>query len=210
MNCRFCFRQNYPYSIEKELKNEIEVIEKDPSIYEVILSGGDPLSLSDQKLEKLIEKLDNIPHLKILRFHSRFPVGIPERITEDLVKILKNSRLQIFFIIHTNHPEELDHDLFNFLKKMNVPLLSQTVLLRGINDNIETLYNLFLKLSSNGIIPYYLHQLDKVKQASHFEVSIKKGKQLIKELRTLLPGYAVPNYVHEIPHKFHKSVLTED
>lgn len=207
MNCRFCFRQNYPYEAEKELADEIEAIRNDPSLVEVILSGGDPLSLSDERLGNLIEKLSAIPHLKLLRFHTRFPIGIPERITDAFVAMIQKSRLQTIFVLHTNHPKELDEDLFIALKKIGVPLLSQTVLTKGVNDSVETLKELFLTLSCNGVIPYYLHQLDRVKQASHFEVPIERGQALIQELRKCLPGYAVPTYVQEIVGENSKTVL---
>ena len=207
MNCRFCFRQNYPYEGEKDLEAELDAIRQDPTLFEVILSGGDPLSLSDDRLKSLIEALDTIPHLKLLRFHTRVPIGIPERITEEFIAILKKSRLQTIFVLHTNHPRELDDDIFAALKKIPAPLLSQSVLLKGVNDTIETLKELFLKLSFNGVIPYYLHQLDRVKQASHFEVSIEKGKKLMSELRGCIPGYAMPTYVQEVPFENAKTPL---
>jgi len=207
MHCRFCFRQNYSYEAEKNMQKELDTICNDPSIFEVILSGGDPLSLSDERLGSLIDSLDKIPHLKLLRFHTRFPIGIPERITEKFLAILEKSRLQTIFVLHTNHPRELDRDVLSALKKIQTPLLSQTVLLKGVNDNKETLKELFLKLSCHGIIPYYLHQLDRVQQASHFEVPIETGKKLIQELRGCLPGYAVPTYVQEIPFKKAKTPI---
>lgn len=212
MNCRFCFRQNYPYEKYEKAEpfhEEIKILQEDPSIFEVILSGGDPLSLSDDKLRELINSLETIPHLKLLRFHTRFPIGIPERITEEFLKILKDSRLQTIFVLHTNHPRELDHDVLSSLKRIPGPLLTQTVLLKGVNDNLSTLKSLFLKLTMHGIIPYYLHQLDRVQQAAHFEVPIEKGKKLIQELRECLPGYAVPQYVQEITNERHKTPLVD-
>ena len=155
------------------------------------------------------QALDHIPHLKLLRFHTRFPIGIPERITEEFLATLEKSRLQIIFVLHTNHPRELDTEVLAALKKIPAPLLSQTVLLKGVNDNKETLKELFLKLSCHGIIPYYLHQLDRVKQASHFEAPIETGKKLIEELRGCLPGYAVPTYVQEIPFKKAKPPIVQ-
>ena len=210
MNCRFCFRQNYPYEQTiPSFHEEIKMLKEDSSIFEVILSGGDPLSLSDDKLRELIHSLEKIPHLKLLRFHTRFPIGIPERITEEFLKILKDSRLQTIFVLHTNHPRELDDDVLYSLKKIPGTLLSQTVLLKGVNDNLSILKSLFLKLSMHGIIPYYLHQLDRVKQAAHFEVPIEKGKKLIQELRECLPGYAVPQYVQEIANEGYKTPLVD-
>lgn len=208
MHCRFCFRQNYPYEGTNDFEEELSLIAQDPSLVEVILSGGDPLSLSDERLKDLIEGLEKIPHIKLLRFHTRFPIGIPERITETFINILKKSRLQTVFILHTNHPRELDEDVFGALQKIPGTLLSQTVLIKGVNDSLETLKELFLTLSCQGIIPYYLHQLDRVKQASHFEVPIEEGLELIQKLRECLPGYAVPTYVQEIPFENAKSIIT--
>lgn len=210
MNCRFCFRQNYPYLSDKDFSKEIALIKKDPSLHEIILSGGDPLSLGDAALKTLIDELGTIPHLKLLRFHTRFPLGIPERITPTFLSILENTTLQPIFLLHTNHPDEIDSDVAASLKKiqhLGVPILSQTVLLRGINDSLSTLKTLFLKLVSHGIIPYYLHQLDRVTQASHFEVPITDGQALIETLRSHLPGYAIPTYVQEVPMRSHKTPL---
>lgn len=211
MHCRFCFRQNYPYSESPtDFSKELEIIAGDPSIHEVILSGGDPLSLGDKKLTLLIENLSAVPHVKILRFHTRFPIGIPERITQTFLETLENSRLQTFFLLHINHPKELDADVFASLKKIQkrgVPVLTQTVLLKGINDNLETLKTLFLNLIEEGIIPYYLHQLDPVQGAAHFDVPIQEGLDLIAMLRKNLPGYAIPTYVKEIPHKKSKTPI---
>ena len=209
MHCRYCFRQNYPYHSEGDFQKELDTIKNDLTIHEVILSGGDPLSLSDTRLENLVKDLEKIPHIKIIRFHTRFPIGIPERICESFTKILEQSRFQFIFIIHVNHAKELDNVVFNSLKKLQtlgIPILSQTVLLAGVNDNKQTLKNLFLTLIHNGIIPYYLHQLDPIMQGQHFDVPIEKGLTIIKELEKDLPGYAVPKYVREIP--FEKSKQT--
>ena len=207
MNCRFCFRQNYPYESDSTLTEEIEMIRNDPTIHEVILSGGDPLSLSNERLQSILSDLESIPHLKLLRFHTRFPLGIPERITPTFIEMLEKSPLQTIFILHTNHPNELDDDVFEALRKVPAPVLTQTVLLKGVNDSVQTLKALFLKLVTHGIIPYYLHQLDRIEQGGHFEVPIESGKKLIEALRAELPGYAVPTYVQEIPFKKSKSPL---
>jgi EF-P beta-lysylation protein EpmB len=211
MNCRFCFRQNFDYATEtKGFKEELSLIAQDPSLSEIILSGGDPLSLSNETLKELIDQLEKIPHLKLLRFHSRFPIGIPERIDAGFLNMLKNTRLQPIFIIHTNHPRELDDDIFAALKKLqclNIPLLSQTVLLQEVNDNEETLKMLMLQLVHHGVMPYYLHQLDRVQGTAHFEVSQEKGKSLMETLLASLPGYAVPRYVREIPGSTNKTPL---
>lgn len=210
MHCRFCFRKNYPYTpSSNDFSRELDIIAADSSLHEVILSGGDPLSLSDEVLSDLIENLSAIPHLKLLRFHTRFPIGIPERITPGFVQILKASRLQTIFTLHTNHPRELDSDLFEALQTLQVPILSQTVLLKGVNDQFETLKTFFLTLVQNGVIPYYLHQLDRVQGTAHFEVPTEVGKKLIKSLREALPGYAVPTYVQEVPHRLSKTPTCE-
>jgi len=211
MNCRFCFRQNFDYEVENNsFAEELEVISADPTISEVILSGGDPLSLADSTLEKLLGALDQIPHIKRIRFHTRFPIGIPERIDDSFLDMLSKIRAQIWFVVHTNHANELDDDVLVHLKKLQklgIVLLSQTVLLKGVNDNVKTLKDLFEKLSNNGIAPYYLHQLDKVQGAAHFEVSAKDGKQFIQEIAKQLSGYAVPKFVCEIPGEPGKTIL---
>ncbi len=210
MHCRYCFRQNFDYAKQKGFQEEISQIKGDTTLREVILSGGDPLSLSDRVLKELIDDLSSIPHLKRLRFHTRFPIGIPERITPKLIALLKECPLQTWFVIHCNHPRELDTDVLQALKaiqKCGIPVLNQAVLLRGVNDTIETLQGLCETLADNGIHSYYLHQLDRVQGAAHFEVSQKEGKRLIEELRTRIAGYAVPTYVQEIANKHSKSVI---
>lgn len=210
MHCRFCFRQNFSYApLQSQFDREIAYIAGDPTIKEIILSGGDPLSLSDAYLEDLCKRLSAISHVQIIRFHTRFLIGIPERITDGLLsKLPKN--IQIYFAIHINHPLELDADVVKACKKLQsegIQLLSQTVLLREINDSIPTLEELFFSLARIGVIPYYLHQLDPVVGASHFFVEKEKGIALIKELQKGLPGYAVPKYVEEIPWRFHKTTI---
>ena len=211
MHCRYCFRQNFSYPEKSTLfSKEIDYIKNDPSIHEVILSGGDPLSLSDAALENLLISLSLIPHLKIIRFHTRFPIGIPERISVSFLKILKKTPKQIVFVVHANHLAEFDHDIFYALKtvqQLGIPILLQTVLLKGVNDDLETLKALFLELASNGIIPYYLHHLDPVQGTSHFELPKETGLTLIDSLRKCLPGYAVPRYAQEIPHAPYKTLL---
>jgi lysine 2,3-aminomutase len=213
MHCRYCFRQNFPYetSHQSGFEEELREIEEDPSIFEVIFSGGDPLSLSNEALGRIMEKLSMIPHVKILRFHSRFPIGIPERIDKGFLRLLKELPLQVYFIIHANHPNELDEDIFAALKKMRtlgINLLCQSVLLKEVNDNVSTLKELCEKLIENGILPFYLHQLDRVSGTHHFEVDEERGVALIEELTGLLPGYAVFRYVREIPGMPSKTPLT--
>lgn len=201
MHCRYCFRQNFDYDTEnKGFENEITLIAADPSIREVILSGGDPLSLSNDVLRALLIQLSAIGHLRHIRFHTRFPIGIPERVDEQFLSLLSSLPQRIWFIIHANHPRELDADVLSALKRLQkagVVLLNQSVLLRGVNDNVDTLEELCLLLVDHGILPYYLHQLDRVEGAAHFEVAEERGKALITALNARLPGYAVPKYVQE-------------
>ncbi len=201
MHCRYCFRQNFFYEKERGYAAELAQIKEDRSLREVILSGGDPLSLSDRVLKELVGELGCITHLKRLRFHTRFPIGIPERITPEFLAILAECPLQIWFVIHCNHPRELDSEVIQALKsvqKLGIPVLNQSVLLKDVNDNVETLQTLSEVLVENGIQPYYLHQLDRVEGASHFEVCQEEGIQLIEALREKLSGYAIPQYVQEI------------
>lgn len=211
MHCRYCFRQNYDYQVSaKEFGEELRLIEEDSSLHEVILSGGDPLSLSNDRLGELLKSLDAIPHIKKIRFHTRFPIGIPERIDEAFLHILSEIKAQVWFVVHTNHPVELDEEVCQALKKircLGIPVLNQSVLLRGVNDSVEILKELCEKLVDNGIAPYYIHQLDRVAGTSHFEVEESRGKQLIVDLAAQLPGYAVPRYVREVPHEANKMPL---
>ncbi|MEC8306915.1 MAG: KamA family radical SAM protein [Chlamydiota bacterium] len=211
MHCRFCFRQHYPYAEGgTSFEEELAAIRSDPSLREIILSGGDPLSLSDPALLSLIHRLESIPHLTLLRIHSRFPLGIPERVTPALREALIHSRLQVIFALHINHPREADPEVMaalSLLREGGIPILSQTVLLKGVNDDVETLHSLFQGLIESGIMPYYLHQLDPVVGASHFRVSPSVGLHLIDKLRNLLPGYALPRYVQEIAGASSKSPL---
>lgn len=209
MHCRFCFRQNYDYTY-KNFEEEIALIEKDTSLHEVILSGGDPLSLPDEALQSLLEKLGAIPHIQMIRFHTRFPIGIPERISPEFLDLLKRVPKQIFFMLHVNHARELDNDILTAMKAiqhLSIPVLSQTVLLRGVNDSVQALKELYLKLVKYGILPYYLHALDPVQGALHFDVLLEEGKALIEALRKELPGYAVPRFVQEIPGEANKTCI---
>lgn len=211
MHCRFCFRQSYPYeSGPKEFEEEIALLAADDSIDEIILSGGDPLSLPDRVLKDLIMRLEAIPHLKRLRFHTRFPIGIPERIDEEFLQMLKECRFAIWFVLHVNHPAELDEEVLQSmaaLRKIGITVITQSVLLKGINDREEVLEELFRKLVDQGIMPYYLHQLDRVQGAAHFEVPITRGLELVRHLQSSLPGYAVPQYVQEVPFQKCKSTI---
>lgn len=202
MHCRYCFRQNFDYDVEdKSFSEEIECIKNDSTIKEVILSGGDPLSLPESLLEPLLMKISAIPHINRIRFHSRFPIGIPERIDARFLDLIEKIPQQIWFIIHSNHPRELDEEILSRmqeLQKRKVVVGNQAVLLKGVNDHVDVLQELCETLVDNGILPYYLHQLDRVQGAAHFEVSENEGTRLIEQLITRLPGYAVPKFVREI------------
>lgn len=212
MHCRYCFRQNFDYDVElKGFAKELEQIASDPTIREVILSGGDPLSLSDAVLEGLFQDLSAIPHLKRLRFHTRFPIGIPERIDQSLLSILERMPLQIWFIIHANHPRELDDNVLSALQQLQrrgIMVLNQSVLLKGVNDSADVLADLSERLVDHGILPYYLHQLDRVQGSGHFEVPESEGHALIEELQKRLSGYAVPKYAREVAGEPGKRILS--
>lgn len=212
MNCRYCFRRHFDYAPQKQgFEAELNAIREDTTLSEVLLSGGDPLSLSEHLLGALLKEIDQIPHLQRIRFHTRFPIGIPERIDETLLSQLRSCSKQVIFIIHTNHPRELDDQIFFHLKQiqaLGIPVLTQSVLLKGVNDCPNTLETLFSLLINEGILPYYLHQLDRVQGAAHFEVSEERGLEIIDDLRTRLPGYAIPQYVREEAHCPSKTVIT--
>ena len=211
MHCRFCFRRHFPYDVkEKSLDKEFELIANDPSLREIILSGGDPLSLSNETLKQHLDALDRIPHLKRVRFHTRFPIGIPERLEPEFLDLLENRNYQVWMIIHCNHARELDDDVATALKsvlKRGIPVLNQAVLLKRVNDGIDALEALCERLVNCGITPYYLHQLDQIDGAHHFEVDEEIGLALIEELQKRTSGYAVPKYVREVAGQPNKTSL---
>jgi len=212
MHCRYCFRQNFPYeTTDRSFDAEIAYLASNPTLTEVILSGGDPLSLSDPALASLFTSLHAIPHLRRIRFHTRFPIGIPERINTSFLSLLATSPQQIYFIIHSNHPRELDPDVISALKKiqtLGIPVLNQSVLLKGVNDDEETLLALCTALVDAGITPYYLHQLDPVAGAAHFDVSDEKATSLLRHVQENLSGFGVPRLVREEPNRLSKSLIT--
>lgn len=206
VHCRYCFRRQYPYEDGSQRATRwaeaVAEILPDPSIEEVILSGGDPLALGDRQLAHLAEMLARIPHLRRLRVHTRLPIVIPERVTEELVAWLCGTRLTPVMVVHANHPRELDSAVqiaLGRLAQAGISLLNQAVLLRGVNDDADTLVELSQRLLDCRVMPYYLHQLDRVAGAAHFETPVEQGVQLIQELTARLPGYAVPRYVREVP-----------
>jgi EF-P beta-lysylation protein EpmB len=214
VHCRYCFRRHFPYQDNHARKNRwqpaLDYIASDPSITEIILSGGDPLTLSDQSLQDLLAGLSPISHLLRLRIHTRFGIVLPQRIQPDLVQLLTTSRLQTVVVIHTNHANELNNEVISAmarLKQSGITLLNQTVLLKSINDNPDDLVNLSERLFAAGVLPYYLHILDKVQGAAHFNVDIAAARQLHCSMLARLPGYLVPRLVEERAGYSHKVPL---
>lgn len=206
VHCRYCFRREYPYgqglATATRWPAAVAEIARDASLEEVILSGGDPLALGDSQLADLAEMLAQIPHLRRLRVHTRLPIMVPERVTSELIAWLRGTRLTPVVVVHANHPRELDTEVeaaIGLLADAGIPLLNQTVLLRGVNDHLETLIELSQRLLDCRVMPYYLHQLDRVAGAAHFETPVEVGRRLIEEMAARLPGYAVPRYVREVP-----------
>lgn len=214
VNCRYCFRREFPYgesgATRRGLEQAIDAVAADASLTEVILSGGDPLLADDDALAALVERLDAIPHLRRLRIHSRLPVVLPSRIDDGLVAALGRSRLARVVVIHANHPAELDEAVAEAVRRlagMAALVLNQAVLLRGVNDSPAVLAALSERLIEIGVVPYYLHLLDRVRGAAHFEVSEEEGRRLHRGLMETLPGYAVPRLVREIPGERSKTWL---
>jgi len=206
IHCRYCFRRHYPYAEDNAVRHWSQMLDSlrdRPDINEVILSGGDPLSLSDARLRELVDELDRIPQLQRLRIHTRLPVVLPERITPALVGMLGASRLRSSMVIHCNHPNELHPSLKPPLEQLRnqggVTLLNQSVLLAGVNNDPSTLVQLSEKLFAFGVLPYYLHLLDPVQGAAHFDVAPARVQEIGDSLRENLPGYLVPRIVREIP-----------
>lgn len=206
VHCRYCFRRHFPYQdhnrSRRQWDDSLDYIRADSSISEVILSGGDPLMLSDDRLADLCSALDAIPHLKRLRIHSRMPIVLPNRLTDSLLTTLNSSRLRRSLVIHCNHPRELDPQIADKLRPLSATgtlVLNQSVLLKGVNDDIETLRTLSEALFDHGILPYYLHLLDPVAGAAHFDLPDARARRLYRQLLEQLPGYLVPKLVRESP-----------
>ena len=214
VHCRFCFRRHFPYTKGPprlpRWAQVLQAVQRDLSLREVILSGGDPLTLDDDELAWLVERIAGIEHVKRLRVHTRMPIVIPQRVTEGLIRVLRSTRLVPLMVVHVNHPAEIDSAVAGALATLvdhGIPLLSQSVLLRGVNDSADVLCALFERLVELRVMPYYLHQLDPVAGAAHFEVPEDRGRALMAEVRCRLPGYAVPRYVRETPGAPCKEIL---
>lgn len=205
VNCRYCFRRHFPYGDNamnrQGLIDALNYIRQNPDINEVILSGGDPLMEKDERLQWLFEQLNVITSVKRLRIHTRLPVVIPSRISQQFLAAVNRLNIPCVMVLHINHANEIDDDVataMKMLKNHGVYLLNQTVLLKGINDSVATLSALSEKLFSVGILPYYLHLLDKVKGAAHFDIEQANAVQLVQQLLLELPGFLVPKLVREI------------
>ncbi len=207
--CRYCFRKNELYADDAVFKQDLEETKKylidHPEIEEIIFTGGDPLMISNSKLENYLEFFKNISSIKYIRIHTRSPVTMPSRIDAELLEILKNysqkfTRLMV--MVHVNHRDELEHEEIHAIKNMaqyHIELFSQTVLLKGINDSTEALYDLFKQLINLKVTPYYLHHPDNVKGGMHFSLSLEEGRKIYQPLRDLLSGWAIPQYIVDIP-----------
>ncbi|MFQ3787779.1 EF-P beta-lysylation protein EpmB [Halomonas sp. A29] len=214
VNCRYCFRRHFPYADNSpsraQWERRLEILQQDTSIHEAILSGGDPLAASDRQLAWLVERLEVIPHLKRLRIHTRLPVVIPDRVDDALLGWLGNTRLQKVMVLHINHAQEIDEAVIEAcarLKQAGVTLLNQSVLLRRINDSVASLAELSERLLEACVLPYYLHVLDPVAGAAHFDVPDEEARELVAGLREVVPGFLVPRLVREVPGKASKTPL---
>lgn len=204
INCRYCFRRHFDYAENRikqsQWQQSLEYIRQDTSLSEIILSGGDPLMLQDKTLIPLLEAIESMPHIQRLRIHSRLPVVIPQRLTHTLRQYLHTTRLHTTLVLHINHANEIGPLLRQYLPPWHdsrITLLNQSVLLKGVNDDASLLADLSEQLFANGILPYYLHQLDKVQGAQHFDISTEKARHLYQALHAQLPGYLVPRLVKE-------------
>lgn len=205
VHCRYCFRKDYPYSHETPNQHRFEkaltTLKNDQSLNEIILSGGDPLSLDDDLLGYLFDSLAAIKHIKTIRVHTKFPSIYPQRVTQQLLTLLQDTRLNTVIVLHINHPEEISPSLkyaAEQIKQTNTTTLNQAVLLKGINDHADTLVELSHKLFSAGILPYYLHLLDRARGTHHFHVDRACGELIMEQLKQRLPGYLVPKLAQEI------------
>jgi EF-P beta-lysylation protein EpmB len=213
LHCRYCFRRDFPYSAQLAARADwsaaLTELKSVPDAREAILSGGDPLSLSNRRLGDLVARLADTS-VTTVRIHTRFPIAIPERIDEGLKRVLRGTRLRTVVVVHANHANELDAGVERALLVLRpalTALLNQSVLLRGVNDETSALARLSERLFACGVLPYYLHLLDRVAGAAHFDVDETTAKKLIGELRARLPGYLVPRLVREVPGELSKTPI---
>lgn len=212
VHCRYCFRRHFPYADANPGRNHwsaaLDYLHSHPDIHEIILSGGDPLSLPDSRLLELIKELETIPHLNRLRIHTRLPVVIPDRVSAALLMGLENTRFDTAIVVHINHAQEIDTALSRSLMQLRQSgplLLNQAVLLRGINNTPEAQIALSERLFACGVLPYYLHLLDRVQGAAHFDLAEADALKLFETMRRQLPGYLLPRLVRETSGQPYKS-----
>ncbi len=217
VHCRYCFRREFPYedlpSSRAQWERTYDLLAADPDVKEILFSGGDPLSLSDANLRWHWERALALPRIRRIRIHTRLPIVLPRRIDEGFLKLIREmaSGKPLFLVLHANHANEIDagvEDRLSALRAAGATLLNQAVLLRGVNDNADALVALSERLLDCGVLPYYLHQLDRVRGAGHFEVPEEEGSGLMKDLRRRLPGYGVPKYVREVAGELSKREIT--
>jgi EF-P beta-lysylation protein EpmB len=206
IHCRYCFRREFPYAESREgdgrLRAALEAIAADDTLQEIILSGGDPLSLSDARLASITDALSAMTHVRRLRVHTRQPVVLPSRVDEGLIDWIRGIRLPMTFVLHVNHANEIDAEVRTAcgrLRAAGVTLLNQSVLLRGVNDELQTLETLSGALFDAGVLPYYLHLPDRVRGTAHFDVEETRARELLAQLSARLSGYLVPRLVREVP-----------
>lgn len=206
INCRYCFRRHFDYTHNTPgrpgLDAMLTYIAAHPEIKEVILSGGDPLLVADDMLKIIVDRIATIDSVEILRIHTRMPIVLPARVTPALVALLRDTRLKTVCVVHCNHPNELDDTIrvsVDLLRSAGTHVLNQSVLLKGINDTVDILCALSYRLLKTGIMPYYLHLLDKVQGAAHFDRDEQYACRLHESMRKLLPGYLLPRLVKEVP-----------
>lgn len=209
VNCRYCFRKNElspkDELFEQDFEETLSYLRSHPEVSEIIFTGGDPLTLSDQKLDRYLEAFASIPHIKDVRFHTRYPVILPERIDEGFLSLLGKWKCHfrtVSLAVHANHLSEFSCRARAALRELSaarIQLLSQTVLLKGVNDSAGELKSLMEFFIDHGVRPYYLHHPDQVRGGLHFYLSLEEGRKLYGELRSLLPGWAIPQYVIDVP-----------
>lgn len=216
VHCRYCFRRHFPYEAnipnQEKLAAIVEYIEKHPKINEVILSGGDPLLVPDHKLASLIALFSRMPQLKVIRIHTRLPIVLPDRITDEFLHVIKSSSIKLIMVVHCNHPQEIDDAVLSSLirlREAGMTVFNQAVLLKGVNDDAKVLAKLSWRLFEANVLPYYLHVLDKVAGAHHFDVDDARALEIWKALQVNLPGYLLPKLVREDAGGLSKTLLFE-
>ena len=217
INCRYCFRRHFPYQENRQSKEKwqqaLDYISSHKDINEVIFSGGDPLAANDHFLSWLADQIAAIPHIKRLRIHSRLPVVIPSRINQSFLRWATSSRLTPIMVLHINHSNELDDEVADAIKRLldaGIKVFNQTVLLKGINDSSIALNALSERLFDCGVSPYYLHLLDPVQGASHFDIDPEQAGKIYRELQSMLPGFLLPKLVREIPGEVSKTIVASE